>query len=67
MRNNIYTISNAMKPHETSIWGYCFTSYENSTKKDATSKRYDTPSKHKKIQALETSFVVYIMWQSRKQ
>jgi hypothetical protein len=59
MRNNIYTISNAMKPRETSIGGYCFTSYENSTKKDATSKRYDTPSKHKKIRHWRGVFYLY--------
>jgi hypothetical protein len=33
-----YTIYNAIKPHKTSIGGYCFISYENSTKQGATSK-----------------------------
>jgi hypothetical protein len=61
--NHVYIISIAMKLHETSIGDLCFISYEKSTKQNATSRWYDTPSKHKKWnQALEGVFYLYSMY-----
>jgi hypothetical protein len=68
--NHVYTVCNAMKPHKTSVGGYCFISYENSTKQGATSKWYETHMNHKKWhQTLKriVSILLYMAWQSWKQ